>query len=117
MPASASTAGRRRRRLRRQSGLKTLRVVPGCVARAAGGRVGRGTRFPPQLGQIPASRPSAQGTQNVHSYEQMRASTSGGRSASQHSQFGLSSSIGDPSSLVTRRPFIHGGLSEQSGQA
>ena len=48
----------------------------------------------PQLGHRPPSTPSAQSTQNVHSKEQMRAAgLSGGRSQSQHSQFGRSSNI------------------------
>jgi hypothetical protein len=38
--------------------------------------------------------PSAQSRQNVHSKEQIRASSeAGGKSRSQHSQFGLNSSI------------------------
>lgn len=58
------------------------------------GRIGRATRLPPQLGQTPLSTVSVQAAQNVHSKEQIRASgLSGGRSRSQHSQFGRSSSI------------------------
>ena len=59
------------------------------------GRIGLGTKSPPQFGHLPPrSRFSTQSAQNVHSNEQMSASTaSGGKSASQHSQFGLSSSI------------------------
>ena len=58
------------------------------------GRSGRRTSSPPQFGQRPRSTPSAQSTQNVHSKEQMRAARlSGGRSRSQHSQFGRSSSM------------------------
>jgi hypothetical protein len=46
------------------------------------------------LGQRPPSAPSAQSLQNVHSKEQIRASgEAGGKSRSQHSQFGLNSSI------------------------
>ncbi len=57
------------------------------------GRIGRGSKFPPQLGQTPPSRLSTQSAQNVHSKVQIRASAlSGGRSRSQHSQFGRSSS-------------------------
>jgi hypothetical protein len=55
------------------------------------GRIGRLTSSPPQLGQTPCSVPSAHDRQNVHSNEQITASReSGGRSRSQHSQFGLS---------------------------
>jgi hypothetical protein len=46
------------------------------------------------LGQTPFSAFSSQETQKVHSKEQMRASgESAGRSRSQHSQFGRSSSM------------------------
>jgi len=52
------------------------------------------TSSPPQFGQRIAIF-SAQLTQNVHSKEQISASVeSGSRSLLQHSQFGLSSSIG-----------------------
>jgi hypothetical protein len=58
------------------------------------GRIGRRTSSPPQLGQCPPSTPSAHSRQNVHSLEQIRASSEwGGKSRSQHSQLGLSSSI------------------------
>jgi len=58
------------------------------------GRMGRETKFPPQFGQRPFSFVSTQSLQNVHSKEQIIASSdSGGRSLSQHSQFGLSSNI------------------------
>ena len=57
------------------------------------GRIGRGTKPPPQFGQTLKSTLSTQSAQNVHSYEQMRAVVdAGGRSLSQHSQFGRSSS-------------------------
>src|SRR5262245_8757102 len=57
------------------------------------GRTGRGWKPPPQFGQTLDSRRSTQSAQNVHSKVQIRASTeSGGRSRSQLSQFGLSSS-------------------------
>ena len=75
--------------------LRTRSVDAGKRASAAGGRIGRGTKFPPQLGQVPCSRSSTQGAQKVHSKEQIRASAlSGGRSRSQHSQFGFSLSMG-----------------------
>ncbi|GAA3071317.1 hypothetical protein GCM10017562_43240 [Streptomyces roseofulvus] len=49
-------------------------------------RVGLGTSSPPQLGQTPDIS-SVQGTQKVHSYEQIRAGPSAGRAAvSQRSQ-------------------------------
>jgi len=60
----------------------------------AAGRVGRCTRLPAQLGHTPFRTESAQWAQNVHSNVQMRASAdSGGRSRSQHSQFGFSNSM------------------------
>ena len=55
------------------------------------GRIGRGTKPPPQFGQTLDSFVSTQFAQKVHSYEQMRASVAaGGRSLSQYSQFGRS---------------------------
>src|SRR5262249_43690377 len=66
----------------------------GKRASAAAGRGGRGTSPPLQFGQRPASTPSAQARQNVHSKEQIIASVaSGGRSRSQHTQAGRISSI------------------------
>lgn len=66
----------------------------GFVARDAAGRIGRATRLPPQFGHVPLSAASAHALQNVHSNEQIIASVeSGGKSLSQHSQFGLNSSI------------------------
>jgi hypothetical protein len=57
----------------------------------AAGLIGRGTKFPPQFGQAPPNTVSAQVVQNVHSNVQITAAPlSGGRSLSQHSQFGLS---------------------------
>jgi len=57
------------------------------------GRIGRGAKPPPQFGHTFASRVSTQSAQNVHSNVQMRASTQfGGKSRSQPSQLGLSSS-------------------------
>lgn len=61
----------------------------------AAGRIGRGTKFPPQFGHAPPKIVSVQVAQNVHSKVQIIASRlSGGRSLSQHSQFGLSFIIG-----------------------
>jgi hypothetical protein len=58
------------------------------------GRIGRGTKVPPQFGQRLPSRFSTQSLQNVHSKEQIMASSaSGGNFLSQHSQLGRSSSI------------------------
>ena len=48
-------------------GLTTRSVEAGCRASAAGGRVGRSTRSPPQFGQAPPSRSARQSAQNVHS--------------------------------------------------
>src|SRR5262245_10564286 len=63
------------------------------------GRIGRGTKPPPQFGQTLKSTLSTQSAQNVHSYEQLRAIVdAGGRSLSQHSQFGRSSSAITPTS-------------------
>jgi hypothetical protein len=81
--------------------LNTRLVEAGWVASFAGGRIGRGTRLPPQFGQRPPSRCSAQSRQKVHSNVQITASVAaGGKSLSQHSQFGRSSSICNP-------PLIH----------
>jgi len=56
--------------------------------------MGLGTNPPPQLGQTFPRTVSTQVAQNVHSYEQMRASSeSGGSGLLQCSQVGLSSSI------------------------
>ncbi|MDR6799496.1 hypothetical protein J2Y61_000999 [Asticcacaulis sp. BE141] len=55
--------------------------------------MGRLTSSPPQFGQVNAMA-CAQSWQKVHSKVQIIASrVSGGRSASQHSQLGLSSSM------------------------
>jgi hypothetical protein len=57
------------------------------------GRMGRGVKPPPQFGHTFFSVFSTQSAQNVHSYEQMRARVdAGGKSLSQHSQLGRSSS-------------------------
>ena len=72
-------------------------VNPTPGRRVTLGRTGLGTKPPPQFGQTLCSTSSMQVAQKVHSYEQMRASSaSGGRSLSQHSQFGLSSNIPHP---------------------
>lgn len=69
-------------------------VEGGLLASLPAGRRGRTTNSPPQFGHLPPRTVSVQDAQNVHSNEQMRASAdSGGRSLSQHSQLGLSSSI------------------------
>jgi hypothetical protein len=74
--------------------LNTRLVDAGRVASKCAGRIGRGTKLPPQLGQTPCNTPSTHAAQKVHSNVQIRASAlSGGKSRSQHSQFGLSSSI------------------------
>ena len=53
------------------------------------------TNSPPQFGHLFSRTFSAQATQKVHSNEQNRASPeSAGKSLSQHSQLGLSSSMG-----------------------
>src|SRR5438132_371278 len=77
------------------SGLKIRSVVAGYCRSFSGGRIGRLTSSPPQFGQIPCNTWVAQALQNVHSKEQIRASTAcGGSSLLQHSQFGRSWSIG-----------------------
>jgi len=77
-------------------------VEAGKRTNRSAGRTGRFTRSPPQFGQCPpGNRVSAQVRQNVHSNEQILASAeSGGKSRSQHSQFGLSSSIATPPSIA-----------------
>jgi len=58
------------------------------------GRIGRDSKLPPQFGQTPLNTPSTHRRQNVHSKVQIIASCdSGGRSQSQFSQLGRSSSI------------------------
>ena len=52
---------------RHPSDFTTRLVEAGFRANIAGGRVGRGTRLPPQFGQMPCSRFSAQVAQKVHS--------------------------------------------------
>lgn len=60
------------------------------------GRIGRGTKPPPQLGQTLPRSSSTHVAQNVHSKLQMRASSdAGGRGLLQCSQEGRSSSTAD----------------------
>jgi hypothetical protein len=69
-------------------------VEAGYLASIAGGRIGRSVRLPPQFGQTPPKRSSAQRAQKVHSKVQILASgLAGGRSQSQHSQLGRSWSM------------------------
>lgn len=76
------------------AGLNTRLVDGGLFASLFAGRRGRATSSPPQFEHFPFSTLVAQSMQNVHSKEQIRASAeSAGRSLSQHSQPGLSSSI------------------------
>jgi hypothetical protein len=71
--------------------LRYRSVAAGYFASIAGGRIGRLTKLPWQFGHMPANTVAAQAAQNVHSKVQIRASgLSGGRSRSQHSQFGFS---------------------------
>jgi len=68
--------------------LLTRSTEAGKRASAAPVRVGRRVNSPPQFGQRLEKRASVHAAQNVHSKEQMRASSlSGGRLRSQHSQF------------------------------
>ena len=61
-------------------------------------------KLPPQFGQTPPSTSSTQSAQKVHSKVQIIASrASGGRSLSQHSQLGRSSSMAAPSGSVRAR--------------
>jgi hypothetical protein len=72
-------------------------VDDGLFNNLVAGRMGRDAKLPPQLGQTPPSLVSTQDLQKVHSKLQIIASgASGGRSLSQHSQLGLSSSIISP---------------------
>jgi len=76
------------------AGLKTRTVDAGSFCNFAAGRMGRATRLPPQLGQMPCRRDPAQSRQKVHSYVQIMASEeSGDRSRLQHSQLGRNSSM------------------------
>jgi len=88
------------------------RVDAGFMASFDPGRIGRGEKLPPQFGQTPLSRLSTQSRQNVHSKVQIIASgADGGRSLSQHSQLGRSSSMGLPIPILSsdhmrRRRFL-----------
>jgi hypothetical protein len=76
------------------SAFKTRFVDGGLAASFPAGRIGRRTSSPRQFGQTPCSTSPAQSAQYVHSKLHIIASRlSAGRSRSQHSQFGLSSSI------------------------
>jgi hypothetical protein len=69
-------------------------VEAGNFRNLAAGRMGRGTRLPPQFGHRLFNTPSAQSWQKVHSKLQIMAfSESGAKSRSQHSQLGLSSNM------------------------
>jgi hypothetical protein len=60
----------------------------------ATGRIGRSAKLPPQFGQTPLSLLSTHSRQKVHSNVQIIASVAdGGKSLSQHSQLGRSSSM------------------------
>jgi len=66
----------------------------GCFFNEDAGRIGLGEKLPPQFGHTPFNFLSTQSLQKVHSKVQIIASSeSGGKSLSQHSQFGRSSSI------------------------
>jgi hypothetical protein len=74
--------------------LKIRLVDGGDFASFEAGRIGRGAKFPPQLGHWPLSFSFTQSRQNVHSNVQIIASVAaGGKSLSQHSQLGRSSSM------------------------
>jgi hypothetical protein len=69
-------------------------VDAGNFCKPCNGRTGRRTSSPEQFGHRPFSFVFRHVSQNVHSNEQMNAvGDSGGRSLSQHSQLGRSSSI------------------------
>jgi hypothetical protein len=75
-------------------GLNTRLFDGGLVESLDAGRIGRGTKLPPQFGQRPPSRFSTHSRQKVHSKEQIIASTAAGvNTLSQHSQLGRNSSI------------------------
>jgi hypothetical protein len=76
------------------SGLNTRCVAAGYFTNMAAGRIGRGVKSPPQLGQRPFSRVSTHSRQKVHSNVQIIASAAcGGRSLSQHSHPGFNTSM------------------------
>jgi len=69
-------------------------IEAGYCPSSDAGRMGRGEKLPPQLGQRSAKTPEAHDRQNVHSKVQITASLdSGGKSVSQHSQLGFNLSI------------------------
>ena len=75
-------------------GFNTRVVDAGYFNNASAGRIGLGTKFPPQFGHWFCNLFSAQFKQNVHSKVQITACLLfGGKSTSQHSQFGLNSNI------------------------
>ena len=79
----------------------------GYLANLLSGRTGRVKSSPPQLGQIPFRCISAHDLQNVHSNEQMSASLDcGGRSLSQHSQFGRISSMSVLERVMSDGPIL-----------
>jgi hypothetical protein len=97
-------------------GFSMRAVEAGNFTSLAAGRTGRRTSSPPQFGQRPpGSRWPTHSAQNVHSNEQISASAaSAGKSLLQHSQLGLSSSIGLPfrvaaASMVGPSPAGKGG--------
>ena len=74
--------------------MKTLLGDAGYRSSSEADREGRRTSSPPQFGHWPRSLDSAHVPQKVHSKLQIYAAVEpGGRSTSQHSQLGLSSSI------------------------
>ena len=78
------------------AGLNSRNVDAGYFSSFAAGRRGRCTSSPPQFGHVPRRTCVAQSSQNVHSKVQIVACVeSGGKSRSQHSQFGRSSSTRD----------------------
>ena len=80
--------------LAQPAAFKTRVLEGGLLESFPAGRRGRTLSSPLQLGHTPPRTPSLQETQNVHSNEQIRASSDpGGKSMSQHSQLGRSSSI------------------------
>jgi hypothetical protein len=88
--------------------LKTRTLDAGFFASIDGGRIGRGTMLPPQLGQRPLNLSFTHSRQNVHSNEQIIASAAAGsKSLLQHSQLGRSSSI-FPLIEIWFRPFLNG---------
>ncbi len=74
--------------------LRTRLLEAGKRSSFSAGRIGRFTSSPPQFGQRSPRAVSAQERQNVHSKEQINASElAAGRSQSQFSQLGRSSSM------------------------